>query len=185
MIADASNVLFVASAGNAGKDNDATPDYPCNHDLANVICVGATDRADALAEFSNFGARAVDLAAPGVGIPSTIINGEYSYEDGTSMAAPHVTGTAALMLARAPNASVADLRRALLETVDARPGLAGRVATGGRLNVAGAVGAIGAVAGTAASIGPPPAATRARRPTGPGRGIRILSAAPGPRSLRG
>ena len=181
MIADAPNVLFVASAGNGAKSNDAKAEYPCNHDLANVLCVGASDRADALAEFSNFGERTVDLAAPGVGIPSTITRGGWSSEDGTSMAAPHVSGAAALLLARAPTASVADLRRALLDTVDPVPALAGRVATGGRLNVSRAVAAIGAVAGSAASAAPP-----RRRAPAPDRSrprVRILRATPG-RDLR-
>jgi subtilisin family serine protease len=181
MIAGAPNVLIIASAGNGGKSNDSAPEYPCNHDLANVICVGATDQQDNLAEFSNFG-NSVDLAAPGVEIPSTIINGEYSYEDGTSMAAPHVTGTAALMLARAPGATAADLKRAILESVDTLPGLAGKVATGGRLNVAGALGAIGAIAGSAAAVAPPPPPplppVDTTRP-----GVRILSAGPS-RDLR-
>jgi glycosyltransferase involved in cell wall biosynthesis len=57
MIADASDVLFVASAGNGAESNDGKAEYPCSHDLANVICVAASDRADALADFSNFGTR--------------------------------------------------------------------------------------------------------------------------------
>jgi subtilisin family serine protease len=66
-------VLFVAAAGNDGANNDLTGSYPCNHDLANVVCVAASDRSDRLASFSNFGARTVDLAAPGVAIASTYL----------------------------------------------------------------------------------------------------------------
>jgi subtilisin family serine protease len=69
--------LFVAAAGNggddgAGDDNDRTPEYPCNFSAPNVICVAASDRADRLASFSNYGARSVDIAAPGVDIASTL-----------------------------------------------------------------------------------------------------------------
>lgn len=65
-IADNPDVVFVASAGNNGSNNDVTPSYPCNDPAPNVVCVAATDRNDMLAGFSNFGAAAVDIAAPGV-----------------------------------------------------------------------------------------------------------------------
>jgi thermitase len=74
-IAACPKTLFVVAAGNNGASDDTSPHYPCNYgappdDLPNVLCVGATDTADTLASFSNYG-RSVDLAAPGVGIPST------------------------------------------------------------------------------------------------------------------
>ena len=74
-IAACPNTLFVVAAGNDGTNDDTTPHYPCNYgappdNLHNVICVAATDSNDALAGFSNYGAS-VDLAAPGVDIPST------------------------------------------------------------------------------------------------------------------
>jgi subtilisin family serine protease len=146
-IASRPNVLFVASAGNEGADVDAAPTYPCAHDLPNVICVGASDRSDTLAAFSNRGARHVDLAAPGVGIASTVLHGDWAIDDGTSMAAPHVAGAAALMLARAPRASAAQVKDALLGSVAVRPGLQGVTATGGRLDVAAAVRSICTVQG--------------------------------------
>ncbi|MGI9539757.1 MAG: S8 family serine peptidase, partial [Miltoncostaeaceae bacterium] len=58
--------VFVASAGNNSSNNDVTPAYPCNDPAPNLVCVAATDRNDALASFSNFGAASVDIAAPGV-----------------------------------------------------------------------------------------------------------------------
>jgi subtilisin family serine protease len=292
--------LFVAAAGNEGLNLSApgVEIYPCEIPAANVICVGATDRHDALAPFSNYGATAVDLSAPGVSTLSTLatpdtmlsngfegdigatwttggtnntwartserarngsfslgdspggsylnntdsfarptnaINltgrtecelalefrlavhlsdglvidrstnavdwthvqevrgwtggflphavslanasgqssvylrfrmqsgdadtddgvhlddvrvlcpaltydaGDFAFMHGTSMAAPHVTGTIALMLAKSPSASVALLRQRLLDNVDALPSLAGRSVSGGRLNAAQAV----------------------------------------------
>lgn len=67
----APNTLFVVAAGNGGANNDATPQYPCNYTSPNLVCVAATDNADALAPFSNRGAVSVDLAAPGVDVLST------------------------------------------------------------------------------------------------------------------
>ena len=75
--ANSPNVLFVNAAGNGGAEgvgdnNDSVPTYPCNNPVANIICVAAIDKTDALASFSNFGATQVDIGAPGVEILSTV-----------------------------------------------------------------------------------------------------------------
>ena len=155
-IAAAPNTLFVVAAGNDGANTDAAPAYPCDYDLANVICVAASDRDDALASFSNYGATNVDLAAPGVDIASTWPGGRYALLDGTSMATPHVTGAAVLLLAHDGGLTVAGLRAALLSSTHPVPALAGRVATGGRLDVAAALSVPPAPPEPAAP--PPPAA---------------------------
>ena len=80
--------------------------------------------------------------------------GSYDYLDGTSMATPQVAGTAALLVSADPGASVAELRSALLSGVEAKGGLSGKVATGGRLNAANALAAL---LGTTPS--PPPTPT--------------------------
>jgi subtilisin family serine protease len=140
-IAAAPNVLFVVAAGNDRADNDATGSYPCNYGLDNVVCVAASDQSDGLASFSNYGATTVDIAAPGVNIASSWPGAAWRLLDGTSMATPHVAGAAALVLAARPELDVAGLRDALLSSADLRPALAGRVVTGGRLNVARALAA--------------------------------------------
>ena len=70
-IASNPDTLYVVAAGNETANNDTTPSYPCAYNLANILCVAATDSDDALAGFSNYGATSVDLAAPGVDIYST------------------------------------------------------------------------------------------------------------------
>jgi subtilisin family serine protease len=138
-LAAAPNTLFVVAAGNDGADNDATPEYPCDYDLANVVCVAASGHDDTLASFSNYGPTNVDLAAPGVDIASAWPGGRYVLLDGTSMATPHVAGAAALLLAHDGTLTVAGLRAALLSSVQPVAALAGRVASGGRLDVAAAL----------------------------------------------
>ena len=169
-IAAAPNTLMIAAAGNDGADNDVTGSYPCNYDLPNLVCVAATDRDGALAGFSNRGAVNVDLAAPGVDIGSTFPGGGHALLSGTSMAAPHVAGAAALVWAREPAASVARVREALTTSVTPAPSLTGTTVTGGVLNVAAA---LGAVPGTA-----PPAAPEQSAPLTTG-------SAPGPAVAQG
>ena len=132
-------ILFVAAAGNNAGDNDRRPHYPSNYDLPNVLSVAATDRNDMLTSFSNYGLKAVHIAAPGRDIESTWLGDAYRDASGTSMAAPHVAGVAALILSSEPNLSVKALRARILDSVDKLPALTGKVSSGGRLNAAKAL----------------------------------------------
>ena len=132
--ANKAGLLFVAAAGNDGINNDTKPDYPSSYDLPNVISVAATGAKDGLASFSNYGARTVDVAAPGVNILSTLPGGRYGYYSGTSMASPHVAGVAALIKSRHPAYGARTIRAQILRYADRKAKLRGKVATAGRLN---------------------------------------------------
>jgi subtilisin family serine protease len=133
-------MLFVAAAGNDDRDTDLVPHYPSSYDLPSIVSVAATDAADRIAYFSNRGVRSVDLAAPGVSILSTLPGNQYGLLSGTSMAAPHVSGVAALFFSRFPDAQPARVKAALLDNVDPVPGLASLTLSGGRLNAMASIG---------------------------------------------
>lgn len=128
------DMLFVVAAGNNGYDNDRSPFYPASYASPTVLAVAATDSNDALASFSNYGATSVQLGAPGVNILSTVLGGQYGYLSGTSMATPHVSGAAALVLSRCA-LDTAALKANLIEQVDLVPALNSVTVSGGRLNV--------------------------------------------------
>ncbi len=132
----AEGILFVTAAGNTDEDNDAeTGRYPCRLDLANEICVTASNDEDLLPSWANFGARTVDLAAPGVSIYSTLREGKYGYLSGGSMAAAQVSGAAALILSADSSFSPVALKQDILDNVDPLFSLSGKVASGGRLDI--------------------------------------------------
>ena len=127
-------MMFVAAAGNYGENLDGGGTFPAAYDLPNIISVAATDHNDGLATFSNYGTVHVDLAAPGVSILSTLPGNTYGAKNGTSMAAPHVAGVAALAWSYAPSASLGQVRNALLVGADRVATLDGKVFSGARLN---------------------------------------------------
>ncbi len=160
----AAGILFVAAAGNGGADgvgdnNNVTPEYPASLNSPYIISVAATDRNDALGSFSNFGATTVDLAAPGVAILSTTPGNTYQVISGTSMATPHVTGVAALALSVDPNLNVVQLKTAILNGVDAKANLAGKMVTGGRLNALNTLNLLPQIAALAVPFTEPMTAT--------------------------
>ena len=136
--ANAEDMLFVAAAGNNGFSNDILPMYPASYEAPNVIAVAATTNTDGLAYFSNYGATSVHLGAPGYDILSTTIGNTYAFFSGTSMATPHVSGAAALVLSHCAFDTAA-LKDALLATVEPIPSLASVTTTGGRLDVYSAI----------------------------------------------
>ncbi|HEV2981430.1 MAG TPA: S8 family serine peptidase [Solirubrobacteraceae bacterium] len=160
----AEGVLFVTAAGNNGLNQENERTYPCSFGLANEICVTATNDHDELPAWANYGAQFVQLAAPGESIFSTLAGGpgeaNYGYLSGTSMAAAEVSGAAALILSQHETMSVSELRTDILQSVDPLPALAGKVSSGGRLDVCNAIpGCNPAVAGPVRAPVSPPAKT--------------------------
>jgi subtilisin family serine protease len=152
--ADSKGVLMVHAAGNDGENLAERPSFPTPAYLDggrpnNWIEVGASSwkGLDSLAApFSNYGKAQVDVFAPGVAILSTVPGGGYEQQDGTSMAAPVVSGLAALLMSYYPNFSAADVKRIILESATryadqmvARPGGAGATVRFGDLSVTGAI----------------------------------------------
>ncbi|PSC70176.1 Extracellular basic protease [Micractinium conductrix] len=138
--------LLVASAGNRRTSNDRKAAYPASYNTPsnNVVAVAATLPSGERASFSNYGPASVHIAAPGVGILSSTnpSDSSYGYKTGTSMATPLTAGAAALLYAAKPGATVAEVRNALLNSVELLPSLAGVVSSGGRLNVRRALAAL-------------------------------------------
>jgi len=142
-VANNAGNLFIAAAGNNSSDNDLLPMYPSSYDLPNIISVAATDYKDQLASFSNYGLTTVDLGAPGVNIYSTVPKGAcklcdpsgYRYLNGTSMATPHVSGTAVLLWSFSPQLSHSEIKNKIMNFSDTVIALQGKTVTNGRLNI--------------------------------------------------
>ncbi|HEX6045885.1 MAG TPA: S8 family serine peptidase [Pyrinomonadaceae bacterium] len=103
-------ILFVVAAGNEAVSNDLFPVYPSNYTSPNLISVAASGGGGIRASFSNFGEATVNVTAPGEYILSTTPKNTYDFANGTSMAAPHVSGSAALLCALSPNITMQKLR---------------------------------------------------------------------------
>jgi hypothetical protein len=133
-----SGILFIAAAGNAFQDTDQVPTYPANYPLPNIIAVAASTAQDEFAAFSNAGRRTTHLSAPGDQILSTTPNNTYSTFSGTSMAAPHVTGVAALLKAQDSSRDWRAIKNLLLSGGDTVAAMQSTV-TGKRLSAAGSL----------------------------------------------
>ncbi len=135
-------VLFVAAAGNDGKNIDASADsleFPAGYDLDNIISVGNSNQEDTLSASSNYGRVSVDISAPGSDIYSTYPTNSYEFLSGTSMASPMVAGAVGLLAQFSPNLSANQLKKRILDTGDVVASQAGRSVTGRRLNLLAAL----------------------------------------------
>ncbi|MDZ4859970.1 MAG: S8 family peptidase [Candidatus Hydrogenedentes bacterium] len=134
--AELAGVLVVVAAGNEGLNLDNSPEYPAAFDAPNIIAVAALEDAHRLAPDSNYSIQSVHLAAPGTGILTThFASRDYQQFSGTSMAAPFVTGAAALVWAAYPNNSVGETKGMLLEHALPVNGLAEKVLNSGSLHI--------------------------------------------------
>src|SRR4029079_6968767 len=122
-------MLFVSAAGNDSTDNDVPgprPAFLASLRSTHMISLADSTIDDQLASISNYGQTSVDLAAPGENVGSTMplfldATFPYALATGTSLAAPHVVGAAALLLARNPNLSYAQLKSLIIDNVDPLP----------------------------------------------------------------
>ncbi len=133
-------ILLVASAGNSSTNLDLDSTDFHSNEYDNVLFVAATDQTNALAGFSNYGQVDIHLAAPGVGILSTVrsvYNPMYQPDDGTSYSTPMVTGVAALLASSDPSLTVSELKARIMSSTVQTNALMSKVAAGGRLNAAG------------------------------------------------
>lgn len=129
--ANEKGIVFTAAAGNHSGNNDESPSYPASYNVPNVISVAAADNRGSLAYFSCYGRRTVHVAAPGVNVFSSTPSGGYASWSGTSMATPHVTGVAALLLSHEPNLTPIEVKERLIKTSKPLAGLKGKSASNG------------------------------------------------------
>lgn len=141
--------IFVTASGNGdpetslGFNHDGGDPskkmYPCDFDLANIICVAASGKDGALTEYSDYGATSVDVAAPG-GTDDDPIFGldlkknRYVEEEGSSLSTAFVTAEAGLIMSKKPNLSPTQIIGIIKNSVDLEPSLAGKTVSGGKIN---------------------------------------------------
>lgn len=118
--AEDKGVLLVHAAGNSSENLDVKPNYPTNYSsyikgkVSTYITVGASTysaQEDFVAEFSNYGEEKVDVFAPGNDVYSSTPDNSYAFNSGTSMAAPVVSGIAALMMSYYPDLKAKDIKK--------------------------------------------------------------------------
>ncbi len=184
---DAAGILSFVAAGNGDANNvgysiDNRLDYPSSYSYPTIVSVGATDENDLRASFSNYGAKTVDIFAPGTDILSLAPTGNAShpdgtqYLDGTSMATPVVTGAAALLWSLNSSLTAAQMKALLLNSVYKPSSLRGLCVSSGRVDLANAVASISTTAT------PTPTPTAAPKPTATATPKPTVTATPKPTS---
>lgn len=151
-----SGIILVLAAGNEFQDTDnpggpgsdiynpandyrGLLPYPASFRFANTITVASMDEDRGRSDFSNYSPNYVHIAAPGGNVFSTLPEGKYASDSGTSMAAPHVAGAAALIAAAYPAETATQIKARILKNVTLNDKLKGKVATDGHLNVNAAI----------------------------------------------
>ncbi len=137
------NGIFVTASGNSGWDHDGSNQnhkmYPCDFDLANIICVGATDENGNLVNYSDYGETSIDVTAPGgsdnyplIGIGDS--KSGYSEAEGSSLSAAFVSAEAGLLFSKYPGLSYSQVIEIIKNSVDTNSSFSGKVLSGGKVN---------------------------------------------------
>ena len=135
--------LFVAAAGNARTHmNKNTKVMPCSLNAPNVLCVASSDINDRKSGFSNYGNTVAHVFAPGSRIYSTMPNGRYRNLQGTSMACPHVSGLAALVMSMRSNLNGGAVKKLIMENVQKKAQYTRYVISGGLIDVQATIKAV-------------------------------------------
>jgi subtilisin family serine protease len=156
------DMLFIAAAGNNGRNTDVSLQYPQGYDIPSIISVGSSTQSGSKSGFSNYGLTSVDVAAPGSNILSCVPGNGYRTESGTSMACPHVAGAVALLYSIYPNATGTQIKNALINTCQQVGEWSGKCVSGGIIDVKAASDSIG---GTQVTATPTPTVTDTPRRT--------------------
>jgi serine protease len=174
--AQTAGVIVVTSAGNDGRSNDTNAEFPANYARTydNLVAVAATSQSG-LANWSNFGTGSVALAAPGTSIVSTARGGGTTTKSGTSMAAPFVSGALAVLWDANPAWTYQQVLAKLRASVEVQPALAGKVSTGGELDLAKLLDAPANPPVVVPPVAPPPASPPASGVRWAGAGARVVS----------
>lgn len=145
--ADSKGVLLIHAAGNDAKDIDVEPNYPTSmysfqtEQLDHFVTIGASTKnkgSELVASFSNYGAKGVDVFAPGFEIFNAVPQSEYMNLQGTSMAAPMVAGAAAMLKSYFPKLTMKEIKEIMYETsikYTKVEGFAEKSVTGGVINI--------------------------------------------------
>jgi subtilisin family serine protease len=131
---DFPDMLFVCAAGNDGKNTDERGHYPSSFESSNIMSIAAVDKNNVLAEFSNYGKRTVDFAAPGVDIVSLVPNGEVGIKSGTSMATPFVSRVAGRIENINPKLTPEDIKEIIASTLKKTKELQEKTLFGGAID---------------------------------------------------
>jgi subtilisin family serine protease len=148
-------VLVVSASGNYRSNNDSTPMYPANYDVPSNISVASSSTYDVLSGFSNYGRTSVQIASPGEYVLSSVPGNRYAYMSGTSMAAPFVSGIAAMAWRENSALTGYQIKQMLISSVDVIPALSAYVSSNGRVNTYNLVGtALGSAGSNTSSFQP-------------------------------
>ncbi|MBN1114395.1 MAG: S8 family serine peptidase [Oligoflexia bacterium] len=134
--AEEKGILVITAAGNEANNTDDVSYYPSCYRLPNMISVASVNKSGKLIKESNYGRRTVDIAAPGDNIYSTLPGNRYGYLTGTSQATAFVTGAVSVLISKNVSTDFRKLKKVIVSGVSANTGLAGKLASGGILDVA-------------------------------------------------